>query len=142
MNLQAFDVEAYSGTARRANQRLLASTAACKKHWIIASLDISVAFLKGLTYRELAEATGEKEREVCFTLPPGSASALRTLPGFSPLQRIQALLEMSETWHRYQRRPAGVPPETPVNYQRLWPLSDFARRRIRDKPKPPRGQAR
>ena len=83
MDLQAFDVETYSGTARRANQRLLASTAACKKHWIIASLDINMAFLKGLTYRELAEATGEKEREVCFTLPPGSATVLRTLPGFA-----------------------------------------------------------
>ena len=83
MDLQAVDVETYSGTARRANQRLLASTAACKKHWVIASLDINMAFLKGLTYREPAEATGEKEREVCFTLPPGSATVLRTLPGFS-----------------------------------------------------------
>eukprot|EP00959_Pyramimonas_sp_CCMP1952_P396601 8309333-Pyramimonas_sp.AAC.1 len=36
----------------------------------------------GLTYQELAEATGEKERVVCFTLPPGSATVLRTLPGF------------------------------------------------------------
>merc|ERR1712039_736760 len=83
MDLQAFDVETYSGTAMRANQRLLASTAACNKLWIIASLDINMAFLKGLTYRELAEATGEKEREVCFTLPPGSATVLRTLPGFA-----------------------------------------------------------
>eukprot|EP00959_Pyramimonas_sp_CCMP1952_P017805 377737-Pyramimonas_sp.AAC.1 len=64
------------------SQRLLASTAACKKQWIIASLDISMALLQGLAYRELAEATGEKERAVCFTLPPGSATALRALPGF------------------------------------------------------------
>eukprot|EP00959_Pyramimonas_sp_CCMP1952_P194478 4066520-Pyramimonas_sp.AAC.1 len=48
--------------ARRSSQRLLASTAGCKKQWLIASLDINVAFLKGLTYQELAEATGEKER--------------------------------------------------------------------------------
>eukprot|EP00959_Pyramimonas_sp_CCMP1952_P190336 3981132-Pyramimonas_sp.AAC.1 len=38
-----------------------------------------MAFLKGLTYRERAEATG---RVACFTLLPGSATALRTLPGF------------------------------------------------------------
>eukprot|EP00959_Pyramimonas_sp_CCMP1952_P080098 1674536-Pyramimonas_sp.AAC.1 len=50
--------------------------------WVIASLDISMAFLKGLTYQELAEATGETERVVCFTLPPGPATVLRTLPGF------------------------------------------------------------
>eukprot|EP00959_Pyramimonas_sp_CCMP1952_P207114 4332558-Pyramimonas_sp.AAC.1 len=41
-----------------------------------------MAFLKGLTYQELAEATGEKGRAACFTLPPGSATALRILPGF------------------------------------------------------------
>eukprot|EP00959_Pyramimonas_sp_CCMP1952_P394975 8275418-Pyramimonas_sp.AAC.1 len=41
-----------------------------------------MAFLKGFTYQELAEATGEKERVVCFTLPPGSATLLRSLPGF------------------------------------------------------------
>eukprot|EP00959_Pyramimonas_sp_CCMP1952_P288622 6035627-Pyramimonas_sp.AAC.1 len=31
MDLQAFDVETCSGAARRSSQRLLASTAACKK---------------------------------------------------------------------------------------------------------------
>eukprot|EP00959_Pyramimonas_sp_CCMP1952_P262359 5485919-Pyramimonas_sp.AAC.1 len=42
-----------------------------------------MAFLKKLlTYQELAEATGEKERVACFTLPPGSATVPRTLPGF------------------------------------------------------------
>ena len=46
-------------------------------------MDINTAFLKGLTYKELAQATGEQERTVCFTLPPGSAAVLRTLPGFA-----------------------------------------------------------
>eukprot|EP00959_Pyramimonas_sp_CCMP1952_P443619 9287120-Pyramimonas_sp.AAC.1 len=82
MDLEAFDVETCSGTARPSSQRLLASMAACKKQWIIASLDINMAFLKRLTYHELAEATGEKERAVCFTLPPGSATVLRAPPGF------------------------------------------------------------
>eukprot|EP00959_Pyramimonas_sp_CCMP1952_P037103 776274-Pyramimonas_sp.AAC.1 len=74
MDLEAFDVETFSGTARRSSQRLLASAAACETQWIIASLDINVAFLKGLTYQELAETTGEKERLECFTLPPGLAT--------------------------------------------------------------------
>eukprot|EP00959_Pyramimonas_sp_CCMP1952_P293362 6135284-Pyramimonas_sp.AAC.1 len=46
MDLEAFDVEAFSGTARRSSQRLLASAAACKKQWATASLDINMAFLK------------------------------------------------------------------------------------------------
>eukprot|EP00959_Pyramimonas_sp_CCMP1952_P413109 8656665-Pyramimonas_sp.AAC.1 len=41
-----------------------------------------MAFLEGITYRELAEATGEEERVVRFTLTPGPASLLRSLPGF------------------------------------------------------------
>eukprot|EP00959_Pyramimonas_sp_CCMP1952_P055836 1166765-Pyramimonas_sp.AAC.1 len=81
MDLEAFDVETCSGTARRSCLRLLASTAACKKQWVIASLDIKMAFLKGPTYPEFAEATGEKERVVRSTLPPGSATVLRTLAG-------------------------------------------------------------
>eukprot|EP00959_Pyramimonas_sp_CCMP1952_P335311 7021151-Pyramimonas_sp.AAC.1 len=45
MDLEAIDVEACSGTARRSSQRLLARTAACKQQWVIASLDINMAFL-------------------------------------------------------------------------------------------------
>eukprot|EP00959_Pyramimonas_sp_CCMP1952_P386100 8091871-Pyramimonas_sp.AAC.1 len=47
MDLEAFDVETFSGSARRPSQRLLASTAACKKQWITVSLNINMAFLKG-----------------------------------------------------------------------------------------------
>ena len=83
MDVGGFDVETFSGTARRQSQRLLASEAACHPEWILASMDIDKAFLKGLTYEELAQATGEATRQVCFTLPPGSAQVLRTLPGFS-----------------------------------------------------------
>eukprot|EP00959_Pyramimonas_sp_CCMP1952_P149749 3133100-Pyramimonas_sp.AAC.1 len=41
-----------------------------------------MAFLKGLTYQDHAEATGERECVVCCALPPGLASVLRSLPGF------------------------------------------------------------
>eukprot|EP00959_Pyramimonas_sp_CCMP1952_P329024 6888296-Pyramimonas_sp.AAC.1 len=73
MDTQAFDVETFSGTARRQSQILLASEAACHPEWILASVDIDKAFLKGLTYEELAHAIGEETRMVCFILPPGSA---------------------------------------------------------------------
>ena len=58
MDIEAFSVDTFSGTARRTSQRILASEAAYHKDWILASLDIDKAFLKGLTYKELAAATG------------------------------------------------------------------------------------
>eukprot|EP00959_Pyramimonas_sp_CCMP1952_P298010 6233866-Pyramimonas_sp.AAC.1 len=65
MGAEDFDVETFSGTARRASQRPKASAAAREKSWIIASAGIdegvTKGFLKGLTYRELAEVTGGKE---------------------------------------------------------------------------------
>jgi len=79
---EAFDLDTFAGTAKRQSQRILMSQAACNPRWIIASLDIDKAFLQGLTYKELAEATGEKERLVCFKLPPGSADHLRKFRGF------------------------------------------------------------
>eukprot|EP00959_Pyramimonas_sp_CCMP1952_P150273 3144833-Pyramimonas_sp.AAC.1 len=42
---------------------------------------MNTAFLRGLTYQEFAEATGEKERVVCSTLPPGLSTVLRPFPG-------------------------------------------------------------
>eukprot|EP00959_Pyramimonas_sp_CCMP1952_P113790 2379062-Pyramimonas_sp.AAC.1 len=58
-----------------------------------------MAFLQGLTYQELAEATGEKERAARFTLPLGSASVLRSLPGFE---------HHDESKHRLQRLKPGT----------------------------------
>ena len=66
IDTEALPLDTFSGTAKRASQRILASEAACHPNWIIASLDIDKAFLQGFTYCELAEATGEKERVVCF----------------------------------------------------------------------------
>eukprot|EP00973_Karenia_brevis_P009116 1235124-Karenia_brevis.AAC.1 len=62
MDLAAFSVDTFAGTARRISQRHMSSKAACHPDWIIASLDIDKAFLKGFTYKERAEATGDKER--------------------------------------------------------------------------------
>ena len=82
MDIEALGLDTFAGTARRQSQRILASEAACQPEWIVASLDIEKAFLKGFTYKELAEATGEKERVVCCNLRPGSATLLRKIKGF------------------------------------------------------------
>eukprot|EP00959_Pyramimonas_sp_CCMP1952_P149758 3133285-Pyramimonas_sp.AAC.1 len=107
--LEAFDVETFSETARRSSQRLLASAAACKKQWVIASLDINMAFLQGLIYQELAEATGEKGTcgvfysAVWIGHSASNASRIRTL------RRVKALPAVLETRHGHQRRTAGFP---------------------------------
>eukprot|EP00959_Pyramimonas_sp_CCMP1952_P455976 9472419-Pyramimonas_sp.AAC.2 len=82
MNLEAINVETFSGTAWRPSWRLFASAEACRKQWIIAFPDINMAFLKGLTCQELAEAIVGKQRMACIALPPVSASVLSSLPGF------------------------------------------------------------
>lgn len=61
MCLDAFDAWTFSGTARRPSHGLLASAAAREKQWAIASLDINMAFLEGLTDQGIAEPTGGKE---------------------------------------------------------------------------------
>eukprot|EP00959_Pyramimonas_sp_CCMP1952_P077385 1617452-Pyramimonas_sp.AAC.1 len=58
MDLEAFDVEVFSGAARWARRRLLARERARHPDWVYATVDIDKAFFNGLTYRELAEATG------------------------------------------------------------------------------------
>ena len=55
---------------------------AASRRWPLVSADISKAFLQGMSYQELAEATGEPQREVNFTLPPAHAHLLAKLPGF------------------------------------------------------------
>ena len=46
------------------------------------SSGVVLAFLPGVTYQELAAATGQEERVVHFTIPPGSAQFLRMVPGY------------------------------------------------------------
>ena len=62
------DIDRYAGTSSRSSQKVLVSEAVLRG-WDIATADISKAFLQGVTYKELAELTGDKVREVNF-LPP------------------------------------------------------------------------
>ncbi len=80
-DLQAHELDNYAGTSQRYSQRILVSEAV-RQGWDICTADISKAFLQGVTYQELAEATGEPLREVNFFLPAYCIPLLRKVPGF------------------------------------------------------------
>ena len=80
-DLDAKGLESYAGTASRFTQRILVSEAVVRR-WDFCTTDISKAFLQGVTYEELAEATGEPLREVNFYLPSYCYEFLRKLPGW------------------------------------------------------------
>jgi hypothetical protein len=81
-DVDARHLDNYVGTSQRYSQRIIVSVAA-QNQWDICTTDISKAFLqKGVTYKELAEATGEPLREVNFVLPAYCVAVLRTLPGY------------------------------------------------------------
>ena len=77
---QKGEIARYAGTSTRGGQKTLVSEAV-RNRWPICTLDISVAFLKGVTYEELAALTGEPMREVNFYLPAACIPLLRQVPG-------------------------------------------------------------
>ena len=80
-DVDAQSLDSYAGTATRWTQRVLASESVIRK-WDMCTTDISKAFLQGVTYKELAAATGEPLREVNFTLPAYANAFIRELPGW------------------------------------------------------------
>ena len=75
------DIDRYAGTSTRSSQKILVSEAV-RNHWPICTVDISKAFLQGVTYEQLAELTGEPKREVNFYLPASNIPLLQQLQGF------------------------------------------------------------
>ena len=78
---QKDEIARYAGTSTRGGQKALVSEAV-RHGWPICTLDVWVAFLKGVTYEELAKLTGEPMREVNFYLPAVCIPLLRTVRGF------------------------------------------------------------
>ena len=76
------DTDTYAGTASRSSQRLLVSEAALHPEWTFATTDISKAFLQGMTYKEISQATGGAEKVMHFTLPKGCDVVLSSFDGF------------------------------------------------------------
>ena len=54
---------------------------AAVRGWSMAAIDVRKAFLKGITYDELAKETGEPRREVCFELSEEAVAVLKTIQG-------------------------------------------------------------
>eukprot|EP00975_Prorocentrum_lima_P069741 12928105-Prorocentrum_lima.AAC.1 len=50
-------------------------------------MDISAAFLKGMTIKGIAKETGDTLRSVHFDLPPADVCILRKLPGMEDYDR-------------------------------------------------------
>ena len=73
-------VASYAGTSERYSHIILVSEAVLRG-WDLATTDISKAFLQGITYKELAELTGEPHREVNVYLPAYCIPSLRNING-------------------------------------------------------------
>ncbi|MFM7985663.1 MAG: hypothetical protein ACKPKO_40760, partial [Candidatus Fonsibacter sp.] len=89
--MDASMLDNYAGTSQRYSQRVLVSTAV-QNSWDISTTDISKACLQGVTYKELAGATGEPLREVNFVLPANCIALLRQIPGYETFNPALAVL--------------------------------------------------
>ena len=82
----------FSATAQRISQKILASEAACHPEWSFVAVEISKAFLQGLTFQEMREITGEPEKNIAFTVLKGVAHLPRRIPGYENFnEREEAL---------------------------------------------------
>ena len=70
-------VSNYSGTTSRWGQRLIIILSV-QMNWSLLSLDVSEAFLRGITFQELHEEDPSKPmRSVQLKIPPGSGELFR-----------------------------------------------------------------
>jgi len=93
-DLQAFenDVATFSGTASKASQRLVNGFAA-QHEYVLFSMDISAAFLKGLTFDEISKLSGQPKRSVQFVPPKNCIHLIRRLPGLEDFDPSTELLD-------------------------------------------------
>lgn len=62
------------------------------KGWVIASTDVPKAFLQGVSYTELAEATGRPIHDVSFNLQGQAVECLKTSNGFESFNPSKEVL--------------------------------------------------
>jgi hypothetical protein len=86
----------FSGTTSRCGQRIVLA-ASVQFGWPLVSADVSEAFLRGITFEQLAKLDSSQPlRVVEIALPSGSEELLRTLPGmhdFNPAEECLSLLK-------------------------------------------------
>ena len=85
-------VATYSGTANRVSQRLINSQAAQTKTTLF-SYDIGTAFLRGVTFREMAKRSGTPLRVVQFDFPAKDVHLLRKVPGMADFNHVLEVLD-------------------------------------------------
>eukprot|EP00959_Pyramimonas_sp_CCMP1952_P090509 1894781-Pyramimonas_sp.AAC.1 len=61
-DLQQDRLDTFSATASRQSQRIVNFIAASRPKWVLWSCDVGSAFLKGLTFQDVADLTGEPLR--------------------------------------------------------------------------------
>ena len=77
------------------SQRIVTSDAVCRG-LSLATIDVRKAFLKGITYAELAATTNEPAREVNFELKPESVAILRRFLGYEDFDMNSEVLHMTK----------------------------------------------
>eukprot|EP00959_Pyramimonas_sp_CCMP1952_P124137 2595722-Pyramimonas_sp.AAC.1 len=99
-----------------------------------------MVFLEGSTYQELAEEIGENERAVCFPLPPGgSATVLRTLPGFEHYDESKHCLQCLDPGTGTKDAPRAFSLKL-RRTTRFWSQTHVIRRGVREKQQPAHGR--
>ena len=91
--MQRGKLSTFATTASRWGQRIIVSTAV-KRGWPLFSADVSQAFLRGMTFEDLANIPGEAVRKVQMRLPPGSVALLRRFEGYEDFDPLCEVLEL------------------------------------------------
>ena len=88
------ELETYAGTTSRSGQRLVNLVAAQEEDFVLFSFDVSQAFAKGMTFKELSALTGTELREVQFDIPKADLEILRQIPAFKGYDPYKECLNM------------------------------------------------
>jgi hypothetical protein len=108
-DVEADELTTFAGTATRWGQRFIVATSA-QMLWCIATADVGSAFLRGLTFQQLAELTGQPVRKASFQVPRGYETFIQEIEGmghFSPLlhelvmdKAIYGLKDAPRAWRK------------------------------------------
>ena len=85
----------FAATASRWGQRVVISIGV-QFSWELWTADVSVAFLQGLSFSEIAKLTNTEERSVCFTPPTDCARYFQELPGLQSYNPDRDVLRMKK----------------------------------------------
>eukprot|EP00975_Prorocentrum_lima_P067190 12913514-Prorocentrum_lima.AAC.1 len=70
-------------------------------------MDISAAFLKGMTFKEIACEAGDTLRTVQFDFPPADVWILRKLAGMGDYDNCLEILDLLKAMFRHEVEPVS-----------------------------------